>query len=71
LAILFALCFRNSDEDKEAAEFLDDDDFDLSPNEEYLHSIKVYSFVISINKFFLFFRKNRLLVVVQKVVLIV
>jgi len=32
---------RNSDEDKEAAEFLDDDDFDLSPNEEYLHSIKV------------------------------
>jgi hypothetical protein len=50
---------RNSDEDKEAAEFLDDDDdFDLSPNEEYLHSIKVhsfvYSFMISINKFFFF-----------------
>jgi len=59
LAILFALFIRNSDEDKQAAEFLDDDDFDLSPNEEYLHSIKVYSFVysfmISINKFFLFF----------------
>ncbi len=44
LAILFALFIRTSDEDKEAAEFLDDDDdFDLSPNEEYLHSIKVYS----------------------------
>ncbi len=42
---------QSSDEDKQAAEFLnDDDDFDLSPNEEYLHSIKVYSFMIDFDQ---------------------
>ncbi len=51
LAILFALFIRNFDEDQQAAEFLnDDDDFDLSPNEEYLHSIKVYSSMIDFDQ---------------------
>jgi len=52
LAIIFAFVFRNSDEDKEAVEFLDnDDDFDLTPNEEYLHSIKVEFFCLVFSNF--------------------
>ncbi len=42
LAIFFACFIQKSDNDKEAAEYLDDDtNFDLDDNEEYLHSIKV------------------------------
>jgi hypothetical protein len=42
LAIIFACFIRKSDNDKEAAEYLDDDIcFDLEEDEEYLHSIKV------------------------------
>jgi len=36
---------RNTDKDREAAEFLDDDNFELSNNEEYLHSIKQSPFI--------------------------
>jgi hypothetical protein len=42
LAIIFACFIRKSDNDKVAAEYLDDDVcFDLNDDEEYLHSIKV------------------------------
>jgi hypothetical protein len=41
LAIFFAFFCRNSDDDKEANEYLNDNQFDLDNDEEYLHSIKV------------------------------
>ncbi|CAF4382969.1 unnamed protein product, partial [Adineta steineri] len=44
LAIFFAFFCHKSNDDKEANEYLDDDDqFDLNDNQEYLHSIKVNS----------------------------
>jgi hypothetical protein len=47
LAIFFACFWRNSDDDKEASEFLDDNQVDLDNDEEYLHSIEV-SLLISL-----------------------
>jgi hypothetical protein len=44
LAIFFAFFCRNSEDDKEAREYLIDDDFDLDNNEEYLHSNEVCLF---------------------------
>lgn len=41
LAIFFALFFRNTDKDNEAAEFIDEDHPELNNDEEYLHSIEV------------------------------
>jgi hypothetical protein len=42
LGIIFACFIRKRENDKEAAEYLDDDAyFDLNDDEEYLHSIKV------------------------------
>ena len=41
LAIIFALCIRNVDKDKEAAEFIDEDHPELAGDEEYLHSLQV------------------------------
>jgi len=41
LAIFFAFFFRNSNEDKEAKEYIDDNQIDLNYDEEYLHSNKV------------------------------
>jgi hypothetical protein len=43
LAIFFAFCFRNANEDKEAKEYIDDNQIDLNHDEEYLHSNKVSS----------------------------
>jgi hypothetical protein len=45
LAIFFACFCRNSNEDKEADEYLDDNQVDLDNDEEYLHSIEVRVFV--------------------------
>jgi hypothetical protein len=44
LAIFFAFFCRNSEDDKEAREYLIDDDFDLDNNEEYLRSNEVCLF---------------------------
>jgi hypothetical protein len=41
LSILFACFCRNANEDKEANEYLDDNQVDLDNDEEYLHSIEV------------------------------
>ena len=41
LAIFFACFCRKSNDDKEANEFLDNNQIDLDNDEEYLHSIKV------------------------------
>jgi hypothetical protein len=41
LAIFFAFFFRNSNDDKEAKEFIDDNQVDLQNDEEYLHLHKV------------------------------
>jgi hypothetical protein len=41
LAIFVACVYRNSNDDKEANEYLDDKQFDLDSDEEYLHSIEV------------------------------
>jgi hypothetical protein len=41
LAIFFAWFIRNTDKDKEAAEFLDDDHPALDDDEDYLHSLEV------------------------------
>jgi hypothetical protein len=46
LAIFFAFLIRDADKDKEAAEYLEDDDLELSGDEEYLHSIKQSPFVL-------------------------
>jgi hypothetical protein len=46
LAIFFAFFIRNTDQDKEAAEYLDDDCFELGGDEEYLHSIKESPFIL-------------------------
>ncbi|CAF1454324.1 unnamed protein product [Rotaria sp. Silwood1] len=43
LAIFFAFFIRNINNDKQAAEFLDNDDFELTQNEEYLHSFEAKS----------------------------
>ncbi len=44
LAIFFALLIRNTDSDKEAAAYIDNDDhFGLANDEEYLHLTKVCS----------------------------
>ena len=43
LAIFFAFFFRNSNDDKEAKEFLDETSIELKHDEEYLHTTKVYS----------------------------
>ena len=48
MAIFFACFCRNSHDDKEANEYLDDHQLDLENNEEYLHSIKV-SLLFSLN----------------------
>jgi hypothetical protein len=45
LAIFFACFCRNSNEDKEADEYLDDNQVDLDNDEEYFHSIEVSVFV--------------------------
>jgi hypothetical protein len=47
LAIFFAFSFRNSNEDKEAKEYIDDNQIDLN-NDEYLHLNKVCLFIISL-----------------------
>jgi hypothetical protein len=45
LTIFFAYLCRNSvDDDEEAKEHLDDNQFNLDNNEEYLHSIEVCLF---------------------------
>jgi hypothetical protein len=41
LAIFFAFFFRNSNDDKEAKEFLDENPIELKHDEEYLHTTKV------------------------------
>jgi len=41
LSIFFAFFFRNSNDDKEAKEYIDDNRIDLNNDEEYLHSNKV------------------------------
>jgi hypothetical protein len=46
LAIFFAFFFRNANEDKEAKEYIDDNQIDLNHDEEYLHSNKVCLFII-------------------------
>ncbi|CAF4285211.1 unnamed protein product, partial [Adineta steineri] len=43
LAIFFAFFCRKPNDDKEANEYLNDDQFDLNDDEEYLHSMKVNS----------------------------
>jgi hypothetical protein len=45
LAIFFACFCQNSSEDKEASEYLDDNQVDLNTDEEYLHSTEVCVFV--------------------------
>jgi hypothetical protein len=40
LAIIFAFFIRN-DNDKEAGEFIDEDNFELDDDEDYLHSNEV------------------------------
>jgi hypothetical protein len=45
LAIFFACFCQNSNEDKEASEYLDDNQVDLDNDEEYLHSTEVSIFV--------------------------
>jgi hypothetical protein len=45
LAVFFACFCRNANEDKEASEYLDDNQVDLDNDEEYLHSIEVRVFV--------------------------
>jgi len=50
LAIFFAFFCRNSNDDKEANELLDDNQLDLDNDEEYLHSIKVCSLTYCRNK---------------------
>jgi hypothetical protein len=45
LAIIFAFFIRNTDKDKEAAEFIDEDQIEFdNDDEDYLHSIQVCSF---------------------------
>lgn len=41
LAIFFAFFCRKSNDDKEADEYLDENQINLDADEEYLHSIKV------------------------------
>ena len=41
MAIFFAFFFRNSNDDKEAKEFIDDNEINLNNDEEYLHSKQV------------------------------
>ncbi|CAM4981739.1 unnamed protein product, partial [Rotaria socialis] len=43
LTLLFAVFMRNTNEDEQAAEFIDDDNIELNDDEEYLHSIKAES----------------------------
>jgi len=45
--MVFACFCRNSDDDKEASEFMDDNQVDLDNDEEYLHSLEV-SLLISL-----------------------
>ncbi len=42
---MFACFCQNSNEDKEANEYLDDNQVDLDNDEEYLHSTEVSGFV--------------------------
>ncbi len=44
MTIFFACFIRNTNDDKEATEYLDDDDLGLANDEEYLHSIEVSLF---------------------------
>jgi hypothetical protein len=44
LAIFFAFFCRNTEDDKEANEHLDDNQLDLDNDEEYLHSNEVCLF---------------------------
>jgi len=45
LAIFFAFFCRKSDDDKEAKEYIDENQIDLDNNEEYLHSNKGCLFI--------------------------
>ncbi len=49
MAIFFAFFFRNSNDDKEAKEYIDENQIDLNNDEEYLHSNKVCLFVIDLS----------------------
>jgi hypothetical protein len=44
LAIFFAFFCRKSDDDKEANEYLDENQIDLDNDEEYIHSTEVCLF---------------------------
>jgi len=43
LTIFFVFLIRNTDDDKEAAEHISDDDLGLANGEDYLHSMEVCS----------------------------
>lgn len=52
MAIFFAFFMRKSDKDKEAAEYLDNDnDLQLNTDEDYLHPIEVRDFIQSRSKY--------------------
>ncbi len=55
MSIFFAFFIQNTDKDKEAAEFLEDDYIELGDNEEYLHSINKSPFLYRLQN-----RVNRL-----------
>jgi hypothetical protein len=64
LAIFFAFVCRKSNDDQEVNEYLNDNQFDLENDEEYLHSIQVslliYMKIFDMND--IFFKKNSLFI---------
>jgi hypothetical protein len=46
VALFFAFFFRNSNNDKEASEYIDENQIDLEDDEDYLHSSQVCFLII-------------------------